>query len=282
MPYTIEIANELILSEDSSGDRAQLITLSVPSVSTGEARPLRGWYFDRDQAMRGKKLAPTRSETLTDGSKRHTYALDEGKYYLADGCVGGERRFAYILVSRGGVIEELEREQVAEAMYQLQGVDELREALAEHDWARAWERMHYAKNEDALLAKEELVQALKDALAAIDEPELEGRPTQVDWANRLRARAIGRLRGLYRNFTVNPALPQAHPRLHYALLTCAYNLKTEARAKLFVAMDFHIERGDIAEIVDRFASNGSKRYKPRGRAECLTRQDLDLLRRLTT
>ena len=92
MPYTIEIANELILIEDSSGDRAQLITLSVPSVSTGEARPLRGWYFDRDQAMRGKKLAPTRSESLTDGSKRHTYALDEGKYYLADGCVGGERR----------------------------------------------------------------------------------------------------------------------------------------------------------------------------------------------
>ncbi len=282
MPYTIEIANELILSKDGNGDRAQLITLAVPSISTGEARPLRGWYFDRDQAMRGKELKPSQSQTLEDGSKRHTYTLEDGKYYLADGCVDGERRFAYLLVSTGGVIEELERERVAEAMYLLQGIEEFREALADHDWSRAWERMHYATNEDALLAKEELVQALKDALAAIDEPDLDGRPTQVDWANRLRARAIGRLRGLYRNFTVNPALPQAHPRLHYALLTCAYNLKTEARAKLFVAMDYHIDRGDIAEIVDRFAANGSKRYKPRGRAECLTRQDLDLLRRLTS
>jgi|GEM_PF-4451148 len=282
MPYTIEIANELILSKDGNGDRAQLITLAVPSISTGEARPLRGWYFDRDQAMRGKKLKPSQSQTLEDGSQRHTYTLEDGMYYLADGCVDGERRFAYLLVSTGGVIEELERERVAEAMYLLQGIEEFREALADHDWSRAWERMHYATNEDALLAKEELVQALKDALAAIDEPDLDGRPTQVDWANRLRARAIGRLRGLYRNFTVNPALPQAHPRLHYALLTCAYNLKTEARAKLFVAMDYHIDRGDIAEIVDRFAANGSKRYKPRGRAECLTRQDLDLLRRLTS
>lgn len=282
MAYALTIVHKIEMVEEHNLSEAKLVTLAVPAVSMGEVRSLKGWYFDRDQAMRGKKLSPKKTTAREDGATEHTYVLKEGRYYLADGCVDGERRFVYLQVTEGGVIEMLERERVAEAMYLLQGVEELREALEKHDWSRAWERMHYATNEDALLAKEELVQALKDALADIDEPTLEGRPTQVTWAEKLRARALGRLRGLYKNFTINPALPQAHPRLHYALLTCAYNLKTEARAKLFVAMDYHIERNDVAEIVDRFAANGSKRYRARGRAECLTRQDLDLLRRLTS
>lgn len=280
MPSILSLDHALTLTHEASATLATLRALAVPGVSTGEVRPITGWAFERDQVVRGKPLAHAQKIERDQGHVLCVYHLGDEGYYLADGFCDRDRTFCYMSVFDHH-ITILEREAMAEVMFTLQGVEELREALRLGQWQKAWELCHYAAHEDALLAKQELVAELKRALAALTEPELAGRPGQTSWATQLRARAIGRLRGLYLNFCADPARPGAHPRLHYALLTAAFFMKSAPHARTFIAADYHIQRADIAELVDRFANNGRKRYNPRGRAQCLTQQDLELLRRLT-
>ena len=108
------------------------------------------------------------------------------------------------------------------------------------------------------------------------------RPKQIEWGMALRQQAMQLLRVTWRALSTHPSLPTQQPRLLYALMTCAYYFKTETRAELFIAADYHIARAHVHELVDRFSALGKHHAaSPKSRAAPLSDDELNTLRRLS-
>ncbi len=252
------------------------------SISMGDAREIKGWNFGRDQPRKGPKLKPSKVTVLTEHDTSRCFKLKREAIYLVDSVdEEGTREFIFFALSKSEGAQVMTRTGVRDLFFESHGQAELVEALEARAWTRAWIIAQQAPESQRAVRIEECLDALRLALRATEEVPLEGRPKQISWAEPLRLKAMTLLRHTWRSLVAHPTLASTQPRQLYALMTCAWAFKTQPRAELFIAADFHITRGQIAELVDRFSALGKYHAGPsKSLAEPLSRDELATLQNL--
>lgn len=235
-----------------------LCTLTLnqrPAISTGDVRLIKGWNFLRDEPRRGPKLKPTSVHASHNDTLRH-FDLKKPGIYLADSVRSdGERFFLYFSLDFED-LEQLQRHECRERFFEMHGEQELDELLQRGEWTRAWSTAQCAGDTLRQGMEERCFLAVRLALKQTPEAEIKGHDRQLAWAASLRSTATQLLRATWRSLMSHPTLPSSQPRLRYALMTCAHALKTEPRAELFIAADYHVARAHVHELVDRFSALG--------------------------
>jgi len=278
--YKLLLDRRVEWSEGSDLRHHMLTVIAVPGVSLGDLRPVKAWNFERNEPRRGPKRKPTREVEGEDGEVSRDYALKKAGVYLCDSCSEENERAFYYLLATDDIVDILERREVAEHFFLQDGLDKLSDALGGCKWASARELLEYAACEDLEVLYEELFTRILDALSKQKPVPLEGRPKQLSWAQPLREQALGQLRAVWRNFVVSPELVKSNPDLRFSLLTAAWNMRLEQYAAVWIAADFHITRGNVTELVDRFAANGKRLHVEGRAAPALSDADRELVRRL--
>lgn len=258
----------------------RLILNQRPAISTGDVRLIKGWNFLRDEPKRGPKLKPTSMHTSHNDTLRH-FDLKKSGIYLADSVnAAGERFFTYFSLDYED-IEVLDRHLCRERFFALDGEHELALLLDELSWTKAWATAQCASPDLRPLMEARCFEAVRQAMKQSEEAALQGQDRQIPWAASLRESATQLLRVTWRSLMNHPTLPTSRPRLRYALLTCAYALKTQPRAELFIAADYHISRAQVHEIVDRFCALGKHQASsPKSMAAPLSADELATIQRL--
>lgn len=265
--------------------RPVLCTLTLverPAISTGVARLIKGWNFLRDEPRRGPKLKPKSSERSSLNDTIHTFVLRKTGIYLVDSVnAQGERFFVYFNLDHEDCTP-LERQDCVAHFFLHEGVEELDLMLADNAWTKAWALAQCAPQEQRSIYEQRCFDHVRQVLKDTQEHPLTGRPKQIEWGMALRQQAMQLLRVTWRALSTHPSLPTQQPRLLYALMTCAYYFKTETRAELFIAADYHIARAHVHELVDRFSALGKHHAaSPKSRAAPLSDDELNTLRRLS-
>lgn len=266
------------------GKRPVLCTLELiarAAISMGDVRHIASWNFSRHEPKKGPKLKPFDTTTRSEQDTRRSFHLKKPGAYIVDSISkDGARAFSFFLLTASS-IDMLTRAQLRDHFFALGGLVALDEALVAHAWTRAWivaMQAPAAQREDTIAR---CVDSLRATLRATTQVNLEGRPKQIQWAEPLRIKAMALLRATWRSLAAHPTLPREQPRLLYALMTCAWAMKTERRAELFIAADYHISQARIGELVDRFSALG--RYMastPKSLAPPLSEDELATIQNL--
>ena len=272
------------LARDQLGKKRPVlcrITLNQrPAISTADVRMITGWNFLRDEPRRGPKLKPTSVHNSLNDTLRH-FDLKKTGIYLADSVNAASERFFLYFSLDYEELETLERASCRERFFEALGEEALTALLKDHDWTGAWATAQCASDSRRPAMEERCFEAVRLALKESSPTPLQGHDKQIAWATSLRTSATQLVRTTWRSLMSHPSLPTQQPRLRYALITCAHALKTQPRAELFIAADYHISRAHIHELVDRFSSLGKLHAgAPKSMAAPLSPDELATIQRL--